>query len=100
MFPIFANLTFLVPPTMISFSITPSTVNETQNATVECKVNAANPAPTINITDNSYNVITHTAGKASLVHITRNQAGTYTCRADNGVGAAVTATAVLTVNRT
>ena len=85
---------------MISFSITPSTVNETQNATAECKVNAADPPSTITITDNSKNVITHTGGKASLVHITRNQAGTYTCRATNGVGAAVTATAVLIVNRT
>ena len=84
---------------MISFSITPSIVNETQNATAECKVNAAHPAPTITITDHSNNVITHTGGNASLVHITRNQAGTYTCRVTNGVGAAVTATAVLIVNR-
>ena len=99
MIPIFANFTFLVPP-MISFSITPSTVNETQNATAECKVNAGNPPSKVTITDNSSNDITHTGGKARLVHITRNQAGTYNCTATNGVGAAVTATAVLIVNRT
>ena len=100
MFPLFANLTFLVLPKILSFAVTPSIVNETQNATAECKVNAANPLPRINITDNSNNAIAQTRGKGRLVHITRNQAGIYTCRADNGVGAAVTATAVLIVNRT
>ena len=99
MFPIFAFLTFLVPPMMFSFSITPSTVNETQNATAECRVNAANPPPTITITDNSNNVIAHTGGQARLVRVTRNQAGTYTCRVTNGFGASVIATAVLIVNR-
>ena len=84
---------------MISFSITPSTVNETQNATAECKVNAANPPPTITITDKSNKVVAHTGGQARLVHLTGNEAGTYTCNATNGVGAAVIATAVLIVNR-
>ena len=85
---------------MISFSITPSTVNETQNATAECKVNAANPPPTITITDNSNNVIAHTGGQARLVRVTGNHNGTYTCRATNGIGAAVNKTAVFIVNRT
>ena len=100
MFPIFGNLTFLVLPMILSFAVTPSTVNETQNATAECNVNAANPPPTITITDKSNKVVAHTGGQARLLYLTGNEAGKYTCRADNGVGAAVTATAVLIVNRT
>ena len=75
----------LVPPS-ITFSITPSIVNEGQNATIECKVNAANPTPSIFISDNNGGGIFHVGGKATLQRITRSQAGTYTCMADNGMG--------------
>ena len=86
----------LVPP-LITFSLTPNTVNEGQNATAECKVNAANPAPNITIMDNINQDIPHVGGQATMSHRTRNQAGRYTCMATNGIGGVATVTANLTV---
>ncbi|XP_065055871.1 hemicentin-2-like isoform X2 [Rhopilema esculentum] len=87
-----------VPP-VISFSINPSTVNETHNATMQCTVTAANPAPSITIQNPKGQNLSHTDGLVQLDLITREHGGTYSCIASNGVvGSPVTRTAILTVN--
>eukprot|EP00795_Rhopilema_esculentum_P016573 gene16573-7996_t len=87
-----------VPP-VISFSINPSTVNETNNATMQCTVTAANPTPSITIQNPKGQNLSHTDGLVQLDLITREHGGTYSCIASNGVvGSPVTRTAILTVN--
>ena len=83
---------------VLSFSITASIVNETQNATADCKILAANPAPNITIRGNNNQIIPHIGGQAKLELITKSQAGEYSCIADNGVVGATTSTATLNVN--
>ncbi|XP_065056313.1 hemicentin-2-like [Rhopilema esculentum] len=87
-----------VPP-VISFSINPSTVNETNNAKMLCTVTAAHPAPSITIQNPKGQNLSHTDGLVQLDLITREHGGTYSCIASNGVvGSPVTRTAILTVN--
>ena len=86
-------------PPSINFSITPNIVNETKNATAECRVNVANPSPSITITDSNNQSISHVGGQANIARITRNQAGVYSCAANNGIGGVVRATSTLTVYR-
>jgi len=83
---------------VLSFSITPSIVTETQNVTANCKVLAANPAPNITIRGNNKEIIPHIGGQAELELITIAQAGEYSCIADNGVVGTTTSTATLNVN--
>ena len=92
------SLSFHLVRPVLSFSVTPSTVNETQNATADCKVVEANPTPNITIRSNSNHIIPHIGGQAKLESITRAQAGEYTCMANNRVGGAATSTAILNVN--
>eukprot|EP00795_Rhopilema_esculentum_P016592 gene16592-8018_t len=93
-------LNIQVPP-FISFSINPSTVNETNNAKMLCTVTAAHPAPSITIQNPKGQNLSHTDGLVQLDLITRKHGGTYSCIASNGVvGSPVTRTAILTVNRT
>ena len=96
--PFFNSFSFHSVRPVLSFSITPSIVNETQNATANCKVIAANPAPNITIKDNNNQIIPHIGGQAKLERITRAQAGGYSCMADNGVGGVAALKATLNVN--
>ena len=92
---------FLPVAPVLSFAVTPRTINESQNATVECTVTAANPATniTVRISRENSATVSHVGGIAELVHVTRDQAGTYTCTASNSVGSVSTASSTLTVNR-
>ena len=91
---------YLVVPPRISVSMSPHTVNESQNATFSCVVAAVNPAANITLRRPTNQTIELTQGTAILTNLTRNDAGTYSCLAENGViGSPVIRTISLTVNR-
>ena len=93
------RICFAVPP-RLTFTITPQTINETQSATLSCVVTAANPSANITLRSPTNESIPHTSGTAVLTNRTRNDAGIYSCVADNGLdGSPVTITSTLTVNR-
>ncbi|XP_065055821.1 hemicentin-1-like isoform X1 [Rhopilema esculentum] len=82
----------------IMVSAIPSAVNETQTAVIQCKVLAANPVPSLAITNANGLSITHTNGDVTLSSVTADQAGMYKCTASNGIGQPVTGNTTLTVN--
>ncbi len=88
---------FSVPPTIIA-TMTPNTVNESNNAALQCTVTTANPPATVTAFDPSNNVIALDNGTAQISNVTRWSSGRYSCRADNGVGLPVTKYAELTVH--
>ena len=88
---------FIVPPKINQFTVNPSIVNETGNATFECTA-SGNPAPNITITGPNNAVVQHSNGKGMLQSISRNQGGSYTCAANNGVGSPVNAAVDLVVH--
>lgn len=80
--------------------MSPHTVNESQNATLSCVVAAANPSANITFRGPTNQTIVHTQGTAVLRNRSRDDAGTYSCIADNGIiGSPVISTTSLTVNR-
>ena len=81
-------------------SISPHTVNETENATLSCTVVAANPSANITLRGLLNQTLEDTSGATILSNLTRDDAGMYTCVADNGlIGSPVIETSKLSVNR-
>ena len=81
-------------------SISPQTVNETDNATFSCAVLAANPSANITLRGPLNQTLEDTSGTATLSNLTRDDAGMYSCVADNGLrGSPVIEGAKLSVNR-
>ena len=80
-------------------SVSPAmTVTEGGSAVLECNVTAANPSATVTWRSPSNAVIPHTNGRLRLPMINRNQHGSYTCWASNGVGSATSKTTSITIN--
>lgn len=80
---------------MISITPSPLKVIEGTNATMECKVNAANPST--GITWGWFKTVTPTHalydGPTYIIpKIQRNRTGYYSCRANNSVGTSVAVT--------
>ena len=95
------NLLFCptVPP-RLSVLISPHKVNETKNATLSCAVVAANPSANITLLGPLNQYIEGKSGTTILSNLTRDDAGLYSCVADNGLrGSPVMETAKLSVNR-
>ena len=86
-----------MPATITQFAITPSTVKETDTATVEC-IAFGNPAPNIGIIGPNSASVAHTSGRVVLTNVNKNQAGSYTCQASNGIGSPANASSSLFVN--
>ena len=90
---------FSVPP-KVTVSMSPQTVNRSQSATFSCVVNVASPAATIALFSPRNQSISHVNGSAVLENRTRDDSGSYSCVASNGVeGSPVTKRTTLTVNR-
>ena len=76
------------------------TVEEGGNVTLSCNITAANPPANITWKNPSDSIIAHTNGVITLNSIKRQQAGRYSCHANNGVvGGAVTNSAHVVVQR-
>ena len=71
------------------------TVKEGANVTLSCSITAANPPANITWKNPSGSTIGHTNGVITLNSIKRQQAGRYSCHADNGGGAVTKSTHVV-----
>ena len=89
-----------VPPSFNSFSPDRVVVeNDPATITLSCSVDG-NPTPTVNWTrvfDGSDSDVLFT-GNSYVINNNRNNAGTYRCKADNGIGSAINQTIRVTVN--
>ena len=70
-------------------------MKEGENVTLSCSITAANPPANITWRNPSNSVIGHTNGVITLNSVKRQQVGSYSCHADNGVGAVTKNTQVV-----
>ena len=93
-------LSCTVPPSFDSFSPDRVVVeNDPATITLSCSADG-NPTPTVNWTrvfDGSDSDVLST-GNSYVINNNRNNAGTYRCKADNGIGSAINQTIRVTVN--
>lgn len=93
-------LSCTVPPSFNGFSPDQVVVeNDPATITLSCSADG-NPTPTFNWTrvfDGSDSDVLFT-GNSYVINNNRNNAGTYRCKADNGIGSAINQTIRVTVN--
>ena len=70
---------------------------EGETVKLTCFVWVANPAPEITWTDPHNKTLPHSNGKVVLPKVKREQGGTYTCKAFNGIGKPIVLSRLLSV---
>ena len=74
-------------------------MEEGENIILSCNITTANPPANIMWKNPSGSTVGHTNGVITLNSIKRQQAGSYSCHADNGVVGAVTKNTQVVVQR-
>lgn len=90
-------LTSLVQPMLVISSN--QTVKDGDTVTLSCNITTANPPAIITWRNQSDIIISHTNGAVTINSIKKEQAGSYSCHADNGVLGAVMKTTHVVVQR-